>query len=118
MISAFKRHDNWTLIGLLITLILMMALFSWQSEFFFTTRNFINIGQAISIRGLIAIGLTIVMITGGLDLSMAAVAAVAGMVTASLISQDVNSIVMLLFLSNRLLGEPLLVSGGELVVVV
>ena len=101
MISAFKRHDNWTLIGLLITLILMMALFSWQSEFFFTTRNFINIGQAISIRGLIAIGLTIVMITGGLDLSMAAVAAVAGMVTPSLISQDVNSIVMLLCLSNR-----------------
>ena len=91
MISAFKKQDNWTLIGLLITLILMMALFSWQSEFFFTTRNFINIGQAISIRGLIAIGLTVVMITGGLDLSMAAVA---GMVTASLISQDVNSIVV------------------------
>ena len=94
MISAFKRQDNWTLIGLFITLLLMIALFSWQSEFFFTTRNFINIGQAISIRGLIAIGLTVVMIAGGLDLSMAAVAAVAGMVTASLITLDVNSVLV------------------------
>ncbi|MYA39641.1 MAG: ABC transporter permease [Acidimicrobiia bacterium] len=94
MISALKRQDNWTLIGLFITLLMLIALFSWQSEFFFTTRNFINIGQAISIRGLIAIGLTVVMIAGGLDLSMAAVAAVAGMVTASLITLEVNSVLV------------------------
>jgi ribose/xylose/arabinose/galactoside ABC-type transport system permease subunit len=88
--SFFKRQDNWTIIGLLVTLVLMMGLFSFLSPYFFTTRNFLNIGQAISIRGLIAIGLTIVLITGGLDLSIAAVAAVAGMIAATLINSQLN----------------------------
>jgi len=89
MIRSFlNKQDNWTLLGLLITLLLMTVGFSFASPYFFTTRNFLNIGQAISIRGLIAVGLTIVLITGGLDLSIAAVAAVAGMIAATLIKAD------------------------------
>lgn len=86
--SLVRKQENWTILGLLMTLTLMMVLFSFLSPYFFSMRNFINIGHAISIRGLIAIGLTIAMISGGLDLSIASVAAVAGMVAAALINAE------------------------------
>ena len=90
-IRAFlRRQDNWNIIGLIITLIIVMAIASIASPYFLSVRNFLNIGYAISIRGIIAIGLTIVLITGGLDLSIAAVAAVAGMAAAALINAEVN----------------------------
>lgn len=87
--ALLRRQDNWTLIGLVVTLLVMMIIFTVASPFFLTPRNFLNIGQAISIRGLIAIGMTIVLISGGLDLSIAAVAAVAGMVAASMINAKI-----------------------------
>jgi ribose/xylose/arabinose/galactoside ABC-type transport system permease subunit len=88
--SILRKQDNWTIIGLLVTLGVLIVIFSLASPYFLTPNNFLNIGQAISIRGLIAIGLTIVMINGGLDLSIAAVAAVAGMVAASLINAGMS----------------------------
>lgn len=87
--SVLRRQDNWTIIGLLVTLAIMVIIFSLASPYFLTPKNFLNIAQAISIRGLIAIGMTIVLITGGLDLSIAAVAAVTGMLGASLIKASV-----------------------------
>jgi ribose/xylose/arabinose/galactoside ABC-type transport system permease subunit len=86
--TFFKRQDNWTIVGLLLTLIVLVIIFSLASPYFLSAKNFINIGQAISIRGIIAIGLTIVMIAGGLDLSIAAVAAATGMAAAALIRAD------------------------------
>ena len=85
-----RKQDNWITIGLLLTLTVLVVFFSFASEHFLSVNNFLNIGSAISIRGLIAIGLTVVVITGGLDLSIAAVAAVAGMIGASLISDGVS----------------------------
>lgn len=87
--SFLRRQDNWTLLGLLATLGIMMIIFTLASPYFLTTKNFLNIGQAISIRGLIAVGMTIVLISGGLDLSIAAVSAVTGMLAASLINSHV-----------------------------
>ena len=105
--SFFGKQDNWTIIGLLVTLFLMIVLFSLLSPYFLSTRNALNIGQAISIRGLMAIGLTIVMIGGGLDLSIAAVAAVSGMIAASLINAEVHGTMagMAALLGAALLGS-------------
>ncbi|MFH1909497.1 MAG: ABC transporter permease [Chloroflexota bacterium] len=85
-----KRQGSWTILGLLATLLILAITFTLASPYFLTHKNFLNIGQAISIRGIIAIGLTIVMITGGLDLSIAAVAAAAGMIAATLINNHVD----------------------------
>ncbi len=91
MIQKFIKHqNNWTLIGLLATLLTLMVVFTISSPYFLTPKNFLNIGQAISIRGIIAIGLTMAMITGGLDLSIAAIAAAAGMIAAALINGKVD----------------------------
>ncbi len=88
--TFLRRQDNWNVIGLVVTLIIIIVISTFASPYFLTVKNFLNIGQAISIRGIIAIGLTIVLITGGLDLSIAAVAAVAGMTAAALINAQVN----------------------------
>lgn len=88
--SFFKKQGNWTILGLILTLIVLIVFFSFQSPFFFSANNFLNIGKAIAIRGVIAIGLTILLISGGLDLSIAAVAAVTGMIAAVLINANVD----------------------------
>jgi ribose transport system permease protein len=112
--SVLQKQDNWTLLGLIATLALMIVAFSLTSPYFLTTRNMLNIGQAISIRGLIAVGLTIVLITGGLDLSIAAVAAVAGMIAATLINAGYPG---LLAGGVALLGAVILGSVNGLIVV-
>lgn len=89
--NLFKNRD-WTIPGLILTLVALMIFFGAMSEFFWSFSNFLNIGRSISIRGIIAIGLTIVLISGGLDLSIAAVAAAAGMVAAMLIDGGMNGI--------------------------
>jgi ribose/xylose/arabinose/galactoside ABC-type transport system permease subunit len=89
MIRSFlKKQDNFTLLGLVVTLVLLSSIFGITSQYFFLPKNMLNIGQSISIRGIIAIGLTAVLITGGLDLSIAAVAAVAGMVAAAILKAN------------------------------
>ena len=89
----FKRLNDWTIPGLLIALG-ALVIYSWQrSPYFFTVNNFVNIGNALSIRGLMAIGLTVLLISGGLDLSIAAVAAFTGMFAAMMINAGVNGAV-------------------------
>jgi ribose/xylose/arabinose/galactoside ABC-type transport system permease subunit len=90
--SFFKKQDNFTLLGLVVTLVLLLSIFGISSEYFFLPKNMLNIGQSISIRGIIAIGLTAVLITGGLDLSIAAVAAAAGMVAAAILKVNGSSL--------------------------
>ena len=59
-----------------------MAFFTSQSEFFLTEPNLVNIGRAMAIVGIVAAGETIVMISGGFDLSVGSTMAAAGMVLA------------------------------------
>lgn len=74
-----------SLFGLLVALLAMGAFFSLMSPYFFSLNNFFNIGRAVAIRGITAAGLTMVMISGGLDLSIASVMAASGMLTATLL---------------------------------
>lgn len=70
--------------GTLIGLILIAIFFSSQSEIFLTERNVINVLQQSSINACIAIGMTLVIISGGIDLSVGPTAALSAVVTATL----------------------------------
>jgi len=70
--------------GTLIGLVLLMVFFASQSPIFLTERNLINILQQSSINACIAIGMTLVIISGGIDLSVGSVAAFTGVITADL----------------------------------
>jgi L-arabinose transport system permease protein len=60
--------------SLLIALMILIAIFgSLRPDVFFLLRNILNIGQAIAILGVLAAAQTIVIVSGGLDISVGAV---------------------------------------------
>jgi ribose/xylose/arabinose/galactoside ABC-type transport system permease subunit len=73
-------------LGLLVVLAIEVVFFTSQSEFFFDSVNFKNIGQAMTVVGIAAIGQTVVIIAGGFDLSVGSVMAAGGMLSAYLVN--------------------------------
>jgi len=57
----------------LLGLILLCAAMACISDRFFTWDNLSNVGRQVSINAIIAIGMTLVILTGGIDLSVGAV---------------------------------------------
>ena len=84
--------DNKSLIGLLV----LMALVSLFSPNFMTLDNQLNILRQTSINAIIAMGMTFVILTAGIDLSVGSVLAFAGAVCASLIAADTPIVFALL----------------------
>ena len=72
-------------LGTLIGLVAICLVFGLLSDVFFTERNLINILQQSSINACVAIGMTMVIISGGIDLSVGPVAACAGVLSATLL---------------------------------
>lgn len=69
-ISRIGTHN----FSLLIALAILIAIFgALRPEIFFLLRNILNIGQAITILGVLATAQTIVIVSGGLDISVGAV---------------------------------------------
>lgn len=69
-------------LGLTVAIVVLCVFISQKTPYFLDTTNFSNIGVAISYIGIITAGFTLVMIAGGIDLSVGAVAALAGQVFA------------------------------------
>lgn len=69
--------------GILIALAALCIVLSMVSENFLTSRNIINVLRQTSINGILAIGMTFVILTRGIDLSVGSVVALAGVVSAS-----------------------------------
>ena len=69
---------------LLIFAVGMIIYFSFASQYFLSIKNFMNILSAISVVGIIAPGMTLVIITKGIDLSVGSIIAVTGCVSALL----------------------------------
>jgi putative xylitol transport system permease protein len=74
--------------GILIALIAMCIVMSLLSPYFLTVGNLSNVMLQISINGILAIGMTFVILAAGIDLSVGSVLALAGMVAASFVSGD------------------------------
>ncbi len=70
-------------LGVASALVLELVLFSILSPFFFTSENLTNITLQASINAIIAAGITFVILTGGIDLSVGALVAVVGIVAAT-----------------------------------
>jgi ribose transport system permease protein len=65
--------------GPLIGLVLLCVVFSLSSDYFLSLRNALNILDQITVLGILAIGMTAVIITGGIDLSVGSVLALSMM---------------------------------------
>ena len=72
-----------------IALLLVIAFFSVMVPNFLTASNLLIMTQHVAITGLLAIGMTLVMLTGGIDISVGSMLAMAGVLCAKL-SADVG----------------------------
>ncbi|HGN1606051.1 TPA: ribose ABC transporter permease [Proteus mirabilis] len=77
----------------LIALLLLIVVVSTLSPNFFTLNNIFNILQQTSVNAIMAVGMTLVILTSGIDLSVGSLLALIGAVAASMVGADVNALV-------------------------
>jgi len=80
-IPAWLSGDNLTTLTLIASFIMLCLVFASQSENFLTFNNLENVSKQLAVVGIVSIGMTIVLISGGVDLSVGSVAALSGVVT-------------------------------------
>ena len=74
-----------TLIGLFVLSVILWIL----SPHFLTISNLLNVAQQTSINAIIAVGMTFVIITAGIDLSVGSIMAFSGVVLASALNAGI-----------------------------
>ncbi|MCL2899002.1 ribose ABC transporter permease [Brenneria tiliae] len=76
----------------LIALLILIAVVSAMSPNFFTLNNLFNILQQTSVNAIMAVGMTLVILTSGIDLSVGSLLALTGAVAASIVGLEVNAL--------------------------
>ncbi len=91
--SLFKRHENLVVfsifVGFVVIIVLLQLIMGGGHRFptFISPVNLLNILQQVGVPGIVAVGMTIVMISGGIDLSVGMLASLVSIVTALGISK-------------------------------
>jgi ribose transport system permease protein len=102
----------------LVGLLLIVATLAILTPVFLSLLNILNVLRQASINGFQAFGLTLVIISGGIDLSVGSVVAFSGMVTALLILGGVPAFLSILagLIAGTLIGviNGLLIAKGKL----
>src|SRR5690606_30125883 len=73
--------------------LLVVAIAASLSSNFLTPGNIANLFQQASVVGVVAVGMTFVILTGNIDLSVGSVAALCGMLVAVLMAQGYDPVV-------------------------
>ncbi len=74
--------ENMGILAALVILCLILGIFPGTSEYFVTLKNLFNVLRQISTNLLLACGMTMVIILGGIDLSVGSVIALSGVLAA------------------------------------
>jgi ribose/xylose/arabinose/galactoside ABC-type transport system permease subunit len=82
------RRLRTTEVAIFAAVVFECIVFAFLSPSFLTLNNFVNVTLQIAIYGILAVGMTVVMITGGIDLSIGSVVALVGVVAAILSKTD------------------------------
>ena len=84
--------------AILWVMIILILILSVISPSFFRGQNLLNIIKQASITGVISVGMTFVLITGGIDLSVGSVMALSGTMAASVAVAEKNMPIALVIL--------------------
>lgn len=101
-------------IGVLAALLILGVVMSIASPYFLKTQNLFNVLRSISTISIMAIGMTMVIVSGGIDLSVGSLAAVSAMLTARLMTYHQFS-PWVAFASGILLGLLLGATNGFII---
>ena len=78
--------------AIILALVLLVIVFWSSSDTFFTENNIFNIFKQVAVVGIVSVGMTMVLLTGGIDLSVGSTIGVACVLTATLLLAGVNAI--------------------------
>ncbi|HDP78182.1 MAG TPA: ABC transporter permease [Mesotoga infera] len=73
-----RRRFEYEKFGPLIALAILFVISAFASPYFLQTQNLLNILRQVSYTGIIALGMTFVIISGGIDLSVGSMVALVG----------------------------------------
>ncbi|WP_339712630.1 ABC transporter permease [Cyclobacterium amurskyense] len=112
---SIKKNLNIAQFQSLIALFILCLALALMTDNFMTTDNFWNVMRQISVNVCISVGMTLVILTAGIDLSVGSILAFCGAVTAGLLSNGISIPALNLFIGFTVLGAVLaglLVGGG------
>lgn len=105
-IYSQKSIDFLLKYNTLLILIILIIVSSIASDAFFTSRNITNLLRQVSGIGIVSLGMLLVILTGGIDLSVGSIVAFAGVLSAYfLISMPLPIAIGLTVLSGGLIGS-------------
>jgi ribose transport system permease protein len=90
---AMKEYFNklkknfWTVYGIPVALVIICIFLAFTTKSFATVENILNILRQISIISIVATGTTLILISGGIDISMGSVMALSGITCIALITK-------------------------------
>ena len=91
ILAKFSRE-----LGILFALLLTVVVFGVLDPFYLTSQNLMNIVDQTTVNGLLALGITFVIITGGIDLSVGSNMAVGIVIVGTLLVAGVPPILCIL----------------------
>ncbi len=93
--QKFKRYENESLGlyfirkisegGLFLFMIVLILFFALKSQYFFSARNFLNVLQSVSVIGITAAGMLMIIVAAGVDLSVGAQMALVGCIQTEIV---------------------------------
>jgi ribose transport system permease protein len=83
LIGKFRRQ-HWVDYAFIIAFVIILVITASMSDVFFTQRNLTNLMRQSVTNGLLSLGMLIVILTGGIDLSVGPMVALTGIIVAGL----------------------------------
>jgi D-xylose transport system permease protein len=93
--------------GTLVALVILALFFTFADEAFFTPRNLTNLARQTTIVGIIAVGMTMVILINGIDLSVGSIVGLAAITVTLLMQAGVNmwlAVALTILISGVLVG--------------
>ena len=95
--NDFIRVFAKTEVSVLIALLILCAVLSLLSPYFLKTQNIFNVLRQFSLIGILAVGEALIIITGGIDLSIGAVVGLTACMAALFTSHGLDPFTVVLF---------------------
>ena len=86
--SKDRLRRRWVDYAFLVAFFLLLVVATSLSDVFFTERNITNLLRQIVTNGLISLGMLVVILTGGIDLSVGSIVAFAAIIVAGMIQNQ------------------------------
>lgn len=108
-----KKKIDLGSLGPMLALVILVIVVTTLNSNFITPNNLLNLLRQVSINALIAFGMSFVILTGGIDLSVGSTLALSGALTAGLIASGISPALAMLI--GMLLGAGLGMLNGFLI---